>query len=257
MSSPRKIAVYNQKGGAGKSTTAANLAVALAAQPLQRRVLALDLDKQGNLSLMLGQNPADAPGNMTDVFEGRPLRECVLSVSDDVDLVVGDDGLADVEFNLQSARRREEILSRQLEDELNGYDYVLIDCPPNQGLLAVNACVLADEVLVPVRMNDPNAVNGLGDLVVFLEDLADAAWARPISTVLRLDVERRLDIYAALNDALQSMELPIAEQEITHRTAVSKAIAQGVPIATAQPNTGAGWEYRLFAQELDELKVAS
>lgn len=257
MSSPRKIAVYNQKGGAGKSTTAANLAVALASKPLQRRVLALDLDKQGNLSLMLGHNPAAAPGNMTDVFEGRPLGECTVAVSDGLDLVVGDDGLANVEFNLQSARRREEILARQLQDELDGYDYVLIDCPPNQGLLAVNACVLADEVLVPVRMNDPNAVNGLGDLIVFLEDLADAAWPRPISSVLRLDVDRRLDIYAALNEALESMELPIAEQEISHRTAVSKAIAQGVPIAAAQPNRGAGWEYRCFAHELDAITVAS
>ena len=74
---PPVIAVYNQKGGAGKSVTTANLAWALATGPRARRVLALDIDKQGNLSLMLGVQPEGAVGGMTDVFRGKPLAECV------------------------------------------------------------------------------------------------------------------------------------------------------------------------------------
>ena len=252
---PRVIAVVNQKGGAGKSTTAANLAVALSAPPLERRVLALDLDKQSNLTLMLGQRSTELPGTMTDVFTGRPLdrvshdRSCQPWLS----LVGGDPRLADVEFNLASAKRREEVLSRQLDGELNDFDYVLIDCPPNQGLLAINAVVLATEVLVPVRMTDPNSINGLGDLLAFLEEMAGAGWKRPITAVLRLDVDRRLDLYQTFDAALAALDLPISPIEIPARTAVAKAAARGDPIARWRPDSPAGIAYQRLAAELDAV----
>jgi chromosome partitioning protein len=110
----RVIAVVNQKGGTGKSTTAANLPVALSAAPLLRKVLVLD--RQTNVSMMLGHNTSDGPASMSDLFTGRPLRECVLTdvLQPGLSLVVGDPRLADLEFNLGSARRREEVLARQL-----------------------------------------------------------------------------------------------------------------------------------------------
>jgi chromosome partitioning protein len=251
---PRVIAVVNQKGGAGKSTTAANLAVALSAPPLARRVLALDLDKQSNLTLMLGHTPGELGATMTDVFTGRPLAECVTPdpLEPRLLLVGGDQRLADVEFNLATAKRREEVLSRQLEGELGGeFDYVLIDCPPNQGLLAVNAVVLADELVIPVRMTDPNSVNGLGDLLAFVDEMADAGWPRPITAVLRLDVDRRLDLYQTFDATLSELDLPVSAVEIPARTAVGKAAARGVPIARWRPDSDAGFAYYRFAAELD------
>jgi chromosome partitioning protein len=254
---PRVIAIVNQKGGAGKSTTAANLAVALAAAPLGRRVLALDLDKQSNLTLMLGHRPGELRGTTTDIFTGRPLAECLTidSVESNLSLVGGDARLADVEFNLANAKRREEVLSRQLEGELDDFDYVLLDCPPNQGLLAVNAVVLSDELVVPVRMTDPNSINGLGDLLAFLEEMSEAGWSRRITSVLRLDVNRRLDLYQTFDALLAELDLPISPCEVPSRTAVGKAAARGIPIARLQPDSDAGVAYYKFASELDSVAV--
>lgn len=255
MPDPRVIAVVNQKGGAGKSTTAANLAVALSATPLERRVLALDLDRQRNLTLMLGYTPDGLRGTMTDVFTGQPLSECVTPdpIQPRLSLVAGDPRLADVEFNLASAKRREEVLARQLDSELDEFDYVILDCPPNQGLLAVNAVVLAGELVVPVRMTDPNSINGLGDLLAFLDEMTEAGWERPITALLRLDVDRRLDLYQTFDATLGELDLPVSPIEIPARTAVGKAAARGVPIARWRPDSDAGLAYYRFASELDSV----
>jgi chromosome partitioning protein len=202
---------------------------------------------------MLGQRSIELPGTMTDVFTGRPLDECLTAdpLSRGLSLVGGDPRLADVEFNLAGAKRREEVLSRQLDGELNDFDYVLIDCPSNQGSLAINAVVLAAELVVPVRMTDPNSINRLGDLLAFLDEMADAGWERPITAVLRLDVDRRLDLYQTFNATLRTLGLPISPIEIPARTAVGKAAASGDPIARWRPDSPAGIAYQRPAAELN------
>jgi cellulose biosynthesis protein BcsQ len=100
------------------------------------------------------------------------------------------------------------VLSRQLDGELDDFGYAVIDCPPNQGPLAINAVVPATELLVPVRMTDPNSMNGLGDMLSFLDEMAEAGGERPITAVLRLDVDRRADLFQTFNATLDALDLP-------------------------------------------------
>jgi len=251
--SPAVLAVYNQKGGAGKSVSTANLARALSGRELARRVLVLELDKQANCSLMLGVNPSDYDAPMTRVFEGAALADCIVQIDDRLDLVPADARLPDVVNSLYSMRKREEFLARQLSDELDGYDIVLLDMPPGQDLLAVNGLVLATHVVVPVRMTDANAVNGLIDLQDFLAELAELEWERPIALVLRIDCKPLTNNYKALNDALLEMGLNVSEHLTRHTTLVEQSVTTGQTIVTWQPYSEPALAYVQFARELDRL----
>jgi chromosome partitioning protein len=254
--SPAVIAVYNQKGGAGKSVSTANLARALASDRIGRRVLVLELDKQGNCSLMLGVDPSDYENPMTRVFEGSPLSECVVAVEDRLHLVPADPQLPDVVNSLHSQRRREEVLARQLRGELDDYEIVLIDMPPGQDLLAVNGLILATHVVVPVRMTDANAVNGLVDLQDFLAQLAALDWDRPIALVLRIDCKALTNNFRALNEAVLEMGLNVSPHMTPHTTLVEQSVTTGQTIVSWQPNSAPAVGYQQFARELDLLLCA-
>ena len=251
--SPPVLAVYNQKGGAGKSVSTANLARALSGRELARRVLVLELDKQANCSLMLGINPGEYDAPMTRLFEGAPLADCVVRIDERLHLVPADANLPDVVNSLYSMRRREEVLARQLAGELDGYDAVLIDMPPGQDLLAVNGLVLATHVVVPVRMTDANAVNGLIDLQDFLAELAELEWERPIALVLRIDCKPLTNNFKALNEALLEMKLNVSEHTTRHTTLVEQSVTTGQTIVTWQPYSPPALAYMQFARELDGL----
>jgi chromosome partitioning protein len=253
--SPPVLAIYNQKGGAGKSVSTANLARALTSRELDRRVLVLELDKQANCSLMLGVNPGEYDAPMTRVFEGAPLRDCVVEIDERLHLVPADDKLPDVVNSLYSMRRREEVLARQLGDELSDYDLVLLDMPPGQDLLAVNGIVLATHVVVPVRMTDANAVNGLIDLQAFLAELAELEWERPIALVMRIDCKPLTNNFKALDEALLEMDLNVSEHMTRHTTLVEQSVTTGQTIVTWQPYSPPALAYMQFARELDELLV--
>ena len=249
---PPILAIYNQKGGAGKSVTAANLAAVLSGPRCRFRVLLLELDRQGNCSLMLGVRPSDFEFPMTRVFEGAALADCVvpLGAEGNLHLVPGDAKLPDVQNSLHSMVRREEVLARQLADELAAYDIVLVDMPPSTDLLAVNGLVLCSQVVVPVRMTDANCVNGVIDLQAFLATLSKNDWPRPILRVLRLDVKRRTDNYRTLNEALVNMDLPLSEIEIPHTTKVEQSVTVGHTVVTRTPDSPPAIGYFDFAHEL-------
>jgi chromosome partitioning protein len=145
---PRVIAFANQKGGVAKTTTTLNLAVAFAEAGL--RVLAVDLDPQGNLSMSQGFNPDEIERSMFDVLVHRlPIHEVIAKA--EVDLAVSSIDLAGAELALSSMIGRERALEKALQPVRGQYDYVLVDTPPSLGLLTVNALVAADDVIVPVQ----------------------------------------------------------------------------------------------------------
>ena len=144
----RVIAFANQKGGVAKTTTTLNLGVALAEQGM--RVLAVDLDPQGNLTMSQGWNPDEIDRSMFDVLVHRlPITEIV--VHTEIDVAVSSIDLAGAELALSSMIGRERALEKALMTVKSEYDYILIDTPPSLGLLTINALVASNGVIVPVQ----------------------------------------------------------------------------------------------------------
>jgi chromosome partitioning protein len=252
----RVIAVANQKGGAGKSTVTVNLAVALG--QAGRRTLVVDADPQFDTTAMLGFAPDEAPHTIADVFlgeteaDGAFLRDAAPSV----DLLAGDDRMADVELTLVSQVRREEFLAEALSDAIAGYDYVLIDCPPNLGLLTVNAFVAADEVLVPISMIDRNAYKGASALLTTLATLRKRRVSVSTLGLLRNNVDARRNTFQTLNDALGDLDAPLLEAQIPMRSGFHDATTEGVPLVLRNPDGRAAEAFRELAHEIDAPRTA-
>jgi chromosome partitioning protein len=155
------IAIVNQKGGVGKTTTAINLAASIALGG--KDILVIDTDPQGNLTSGLGVNREDLSSSLYDVFAGQcTLEDVVVGTGvDHLYLVPSSLDLLGVELELVSRERRELVLSEALAGIRDRYQYVLIDCPPSLGLLTLNNLVAADSVIVPVQC-EYYSLEGLG-----------------------------------------------------------------------------------------------
>lgn len=145
------IAIVNQKGGVGKSTTAVNLGASLALA--EKNILLIDTDPQGNSTSGLGINRDDIKKSLYDAYAGRcaPDEAVVPSVMQHLDVIPSTVDLLGVEVELVGKEGRESILSRIIADLKKEYKYILIDCPPSLGLLSLNALVAAGSVIVPVQ----------------------------------------------------------------------------------------------------------
>ena len=148
MPHARVIAFANQKGGVAKTTTTLNLGVAL--KERGNRVLAIDLDPQGNLTMSQGMNPDEIERSMFDVLVHRlPIEEVIHSA--ELDVAVSSIDLAGAELSLSSMIGRERALEKALASVREHYDFIMIDTPPSLGLLTINALVAANGVIVPVQ----------------------------------------------------------------------------------------------------------
>ena len=190
----RVIAVANQKGGVGKTTTAISLGASLAAA--ERRVLVVDADPQGNATSGLGQRRSGRrPGLYEVLVDGHPLPHAIIATDlPFLELVPADRNLAGAEIELVPLEAREARLRAALEGIRDDYDYVVVDCPPSLGLLTVNALVAADGVLIPLQC-EYFALEGITDLVETVRRL-QAAWNRTleIEGVLLTMVDERTNL---------------------------------------------------------------
>lgn len=159
----RRIAILNQKGGVGKTTTAVNLAAALAR--LGQRVCVLDLDPQAHATTHLGVEPDGKAASMYDVLvQSRPLSEVRRQVEDNLWLAGSDINLAAAEVELAGVVGREVILRDMLQQETESFDFVFMDCAPSLGVLTLNALSAATEVFIPLQPHFL-ALHGLGKLL--------------------------------------------------------------------------------------------
>ncbi|HVE38529.1 MAG TPA: ParA family protein [Planctomycetota bacterium] len=159
----RKIALVNQKGGVGKTTTAVNLSAAIA--KLDRRVLLIDLDPQSNATVSLGVPPNQQKNTSYALLNGAPLDP--LKLSDNLHLVPSNIELAGAEMELTSVIGRESVL-RDAVANASGYDFMILDCSPSLGLLSVNALTTANEVMVPLQC-EFLALHGISLLIRTIE----------------------------------------------------------------------------------------
>jgi chromosome partitioning protein len=244
---PRVIAFANQKGGVAKTTSVANVAAALAAEG--KHVLAVDVDPQFRLSVLLGVDPAIARVSLLEVLSGQcevPQALTNTSVAG-VELLPARRELIGVELSLVTQVRREEFLRRALEDHIDAYDFVLLDCPPNLGLLTVNALCAADEVVVPISMVDVGALQGAVELQGTVATLVKNGIPIAIVAMLRTMADRRRVLYRAIRDALPGLGLPEAEAEIPLRADFQNASR---PLVVSAPDSAGAIAYREFAHEL-------
>lgn len=173
----RIIAIANQKGGVGKTTTVINLAAALGIK-LNKRVLVIDLDPQANASLTLGNvNPLEAKRTIYNVLMDKTR---VVSTSyeetrlGNVSLIYGDLRLCSADIELSRSARASIALSRKIDAQITeDFDYILIDCPPNLGLLTINGLLAATHYIIPVEANSYYALVGLAQLEKTIEDVKE------------------------------------------------------------------------------------
>jgi len=245
------IAVINQKGGSGKTTTATNLA-AVWGRERQRRTLLVDLDPQFAATRHFGVRPADLSATLFDVLaDGVDVAEAIVANSAGIDLLAGDRRLAELELSLVGEAMREQFLNSALQPVSDRYELCVLDCPPNLGLLTVNALVAADRILVPVRMEDEGALQGVIELRATLDKLSRRGVKREISGIVRTVVDPRRQVYAVLNKGLRDAELDALEAEIPNRAGFHRQGVEGAPLVVSQPDSPGACAYRALATELD------
>ena len=248
---PRIIAVANQKGGVGKTTTTVNLGASLA--ELDYRVLVVDLDPQGNATTGLGINPRTLEYTMYDVLlNDVPLDESI-EPTEVKGLFVAPASLdlAGAEIELVPVFSRESRLKRALDDVIEDYDYVLIDCPPSLGLLTVNALVAASEVLVPIQC-EYYALEGLGQLtrnVDLVQRNLNSELEISSIVLVMFDARTRLGEQVA-SEVRAHFGAKVCRNVIPRNVRLSEAPSFGKPITTFDPSSRGAVAYRELAREV-------
>lgn len=245
----RIIAVTNQKGGCGKTTTTVNLSAVLAERG--RRVLLIDLDPQAHATVALGLSPADCQATTDDVLRrDLPLREAILHDHlPGLDVVPSSIPLAAAEQVLSGSPGKERRLLESLRGIPKRYDYVLIDSPPSLGLLTFNALRAADEAIVPI---DPSflSLHGLGRLLETVELLQSEGRHSLLlkALLVMLDLRTRFahELLAHLESAMKGRYETVIRQTVRLR----EAAACGTPVVAHAPESGAREDFEHLADEV-------
>lgn len=251
---PRIIAVANQKGGVGKTTTAINLAAALA--ETGQNVLVVDLDPQGNASTGLGIDPSERDTTTYDLLvEDAPLEDVIQETSvPNLSIIPATVDLSSADIELISNEKRSFLLHdalRQVAMDDYGYNYILIDCPPSLNLLTVNAMVAAHSVLVPLQ-SEFFALEGLSQLMLTLREVRQTANPQlRIEGVVLTMFDRRNNLSQQVEqDARDNLGDLVFETIVPRNVRLSEAPSFALPVLSYDPQSQGAKAYRALAQEI-------
>ena len=247
----RIIAVANQKGGVGKTTTSINLSACLAA--LGKKVLAIDMDPQGNMTSGLGIDKNEVEYSVYDLILGETEIEQVIckEALENLDVIPSNINLSAAEIELIGVEEKEYIIHNEVEKVRDNYDFVIIDCPPSLNTLTINAMTTADSILVPIQC-EYYALEGLSQLIHTIELVKD-----------RLNPNLEIEgVVFTMYDARTNLSLQVVENvkdnlnQTIYKTIIPRNIrlaeapSHGLPINLYDPKSAGAESYMLLAEEV-------
>ena len=248
------ISVTNQKGGVGKTTTTINLAAALS--QLQKKVLIIDLDPQGNASTGLGVEVEDRELSTYEfLVEGVPLEKVTMETEiSGLDIVPATIDLSSADIDLISNEKRSHLLHaalRKKQQDKQKYDYILIDCPPSLNILTVNAMVASHSVLIPLQ-SEFFALEGLSQLLLTVKEVRQTANEnlRVEGIVLTMFDGRNNLSKQVEADARSNLRELVFKTIIPRNVRVSEAPSYSMPVLTYDPSSKGSKAYMSLAKEL-------
>ena len=247
----RIIAIANQKGGVGKTTTTINLAACLAEK--DQHVLVIDIDPQGNTTSGFGIEKEELENTIYELILGEcSLEQCLIkNAVNNLDVLPSNVNLAGAEIDLIGVEDREYILKNKISPIVNDYDYIIIDCPPSLSMLTINAMTTADSVLVPIQC-EYYALEGLSQLIHTVELVKER-----LNPVLEIE-----GVVFTMYDARTNLSLQVVEnvkdnlQQNIYKTIIprnvrlAEAPSYGQPITLYDTRSAGAEAYRLLAEEV-------
>ncbi len=249
------IAISNQKGGVGKTTTAINLSACLAEQG--KKILAIDLDPQGNMTSGLGVNKSAQENTVYELMLGScTIKECIIKTNyNELDLISSNVNLAGAEIEIIDLKEREKLLKNEVDYVKNDYDYIIVDCPPALGMLTINAMTTADSVLVPIQC-EYYALEGLSQLMHTIDLVKNGMNPTlDIEGVVFTMYDARTNLSAqVVENVKENLNVKIYDSIIPRNIRLAEAPSHGLPITKYDSKSAGAESYRQLAKEIIERK---